>query len=479
MAPRRTVNDVVDDIGLGAAQVRLVTFGGGVFWVDGTVTTLCFVLAAAIAAELDLHPFQRASLAASLLGGKMCGNYANVLNDRCMGRRIPILAGYVLATSCALAASLLHMHWQLACCWAFAGFGLGFACPALNALLVECSPTNKRMLTSGISHALYPCAALIVFITVRLYSPNLELDAHWRNIVQRMLVSCALLFAGALLIGFVDSPHVSLAQGQPAAARMLLEIMRAQNGRPEVSVDFDQDLAATPRSLTVIAGLSAIFAPSLRCITAVACLSTFALNYVGYGAYYSMPIVLPTMDLGLAPALILCFAPAAELAGNFMGTLCSGILTRRAMILTYLCITAVLNAVLCFGLYMIDQGTAGFTVQCSVIAAVVGIWLVVAVGWLVVYVYAAEVFPTICRGFACGFVLGCGRLGSITAPFAVEHLRAYTGTYCAHFGLVCGVLVINALLIIAIFPETRGRHLEDALSTGELPHKGELEPLKK
>merc|ERR1719235_379023 len=144
----------------------------------------------------------------------------------------------------------------------------------------------------------------------------------------------------------------------------------------------------------------------------------------------------------------------------------------------YLVGVVFVNMLLCVGLRLLAGTDRNGIGQISVLTAVFLMPLVMAPGWLVVYVYTTEVFPTTCRGFAHGFVLGCGRFGSILAPFAFEHLHILTGMRSCFFVAVCLLAVLNAILVVQVLPETKGCPLEECSGVIGSPLKGERVPLR-
>lgn len=459
----RTINDVIDELGFGGAQIRLVVFGGGIYLLDGITVNICATLPATIAGELGLDPYQRALLLSSLLFGKLVGNFTNIVNDAWLNRRVPILFGYVLTIACGLAITFMYSGRLLSATWALAGFGMGLGCPAWNALGTEGSPANKRMLTGGLSHVWFSVGA-ITTLSVELYhSRNLELGPYWRTFALWLMVPPALLFLGALLIGFVDSAHGFFVQGKLDKARNVLATMRSQNGRADVSIEFDQP-GHRPTIPGLWSGISALFSRQLYLLTFISCLCCFVLNFVSYGTGYALPIVLPTLNLQVPPAVVLCALAVLDVLGYCLAILCSKVISRRFQIVMYLTGVIILNVILCFGLHLLKSPNPGFAGQAATLTGILAMPLVLSQGWLVVYVYTTEVFPTSCRSFAHGFCLGVGRLGSISAPFAFEHLQVLTSTHTTFFGTLCTMAMINGALVLLVLPETKGVPLEENLS---------------
>ncbi|XP_037079434.1 organic cation transporter protein-like [Pollicipes pollicipes] len=81
----------------------------------------------------------------------------------------------------------------------------------------------------------------------------------------------------------------------------------------------------------------------------------------------------------------------------------------------------------------------------------------------IVYVYAAEVFPTVLRNTGVSSSSTCGRIGAIIAPFVAGSVAYYI-----HLpAIVLGVVSIIAGLLILLMPETRGTKLPDTLTEAE------------
>ncbi|CAG2164548.1 unnamed protein product [Oppiella nova] len=83
----------------------------------------------------------------------------------------------------------------------------------------------------------------------------------------------------------------------------------------------------------------------------------------------------------------------------------------------------------------------------------------------IIYVYAAEIYPTIIRQVGVGSCSVAARVGSMLAPF-VKDLSTYTG-----MGLVLsifGTLSIADGITIHFLPETRGKHIADTFEEAEI-----------
>merc|ERR1719502_2622572 len=142
------------------------------------------------------------------------------------------------------------------------------------------------------------------------------------------------------------------------------------------------------------------------------------------------------------------------------------------MIVGYLFGVVVIACVFWYGLGVIGEDSQDrestawrSTGKAAVVAASLCTSLVMAIGWMIVYLYATEVFPTMCRSCAAGFVIGVGRFGSMSSTFAFEHLALIFGTQRAFWVLAFLLAISNAALVLWVLPETRGCDLKESLDT--------------
>jgi MFS family permease len=463
----RSINDVIDELGCGHAQFLLCLFGGGLYWVDGVIMTLFATLPSAIAMELGLNRFHRATLFSSAILGLLLGNYTNIVNDSYFGRRKPILFGYVCAILCAMASAAFHTFWPIAWCWMVAGFGLGLGLPAWNTLCVETCPSSKRMLIGGVSQVFYSISAITVLAVELSYSWDFNVGSHWREIVIWTQLPNILLAICACLFGFVDSPHCSMAQGNVSQARAELETMRRQNNCPHVSIDFDVNTNAGELRPGAFDVLKVLFCRKLIGTTCVMCLTTAVINFVGYGIGYSLPIMLPQLDLGVHPPIVIMSGSVAEVVGYFIAITASARMPRIHQMVWFFCLTILYCMIMSFGIFRLDYNQSDVIGKVSITFVCLTIQTVTAPGWLVVYTYAGEVFPTMCRSFAGGFVIGCGRFGSMIAPFVFEEMHRATHTFVYFFISVTILMAITVTSITLVLKETKGKPLATSLDEEE------------
>lgn len=114
----------------------------------------------------------------------------------------------------------------------------------------------------------------------------------------------------------------------------------------------------------------------------------------------------------------------------------------------------------------------------------------VNIGFVVVYQYSIEIYPTSARTTGSALAIGSGRIAGIISPLLFEAMHKKTGGYGAFFYMLLGLAVFNFLLVDFLKYETQGKLLkedledseeeeEDAQAKPENPEAGEAKPLLK
>lgn len=464
----RTISDVVDELGIGLAQVQLIVLAGGLSWLDGTEMLLFGTLPTSVAEQMQVGPYRRAMLLSGALGGKMLGSFMSFFSDRYFARRLPILLSYACTITAAVASVCCGYYSCIVVCWAASAFGIGFGMPIWSSLASEASPSTARLQVAACSYSFFSFGSMCVLLVQYSYDGHLDFGVGWKDVLLWAQLPCVMLFAAALTIGFVDSAHALAAQGRHHEAHVALSAMRQLNRKPEVSVEFE---ASAPREqLSLFEGSCALFSRHRCCTTIALCVLTATLNFTSYGTLYSEGIVLPQLKLGVPTSVVLIMNPISDFCGYVCGIVLSKVASRRAMLLCYQGVSILYYSLLILGLARLGESDSDMVGSILVLAVTMTFKFVMAVGWLTVYTCATEVYPTLCRSFGTGFVIGCGRLGSIAAPLVFEHMHVSTESHWCFFCLVICLMIANMLLVVFCLPETKDIQLEDFL--------GELRPLR-
>lgn len=91
-----------------------------------------------------------------------------------------------------------------------------------------------------------------------------------------------------------------------------------------------------------------------------------------------------------------------------------------------------------------------------------------SVGFIVIYVYSMEIYPTYCRNTGASLCLAAGRIGALVCPLMYEWLTDATGTYMTYIYFMMGSCALNMVLIYFLPFETKGRALPEDLESVSL-----------
>uniref|UniRef100_A0A023GLG6 Putative synaptic vesicle transporter svop n=1 Tax=Amblyomma triste TaxID=251400 RepID=A0A023GLG6_AMBTT len=175
--------------------------------------------------------------------------------------------------------------------------------------------------------------------------------------------------------------------------------------------------------------------------------------FVNSFTYYAMS--LNTNDLGGNPYINFAIAGAVEFPAYAISILMIQKMGRRwsqsgCMLLAGLaCVVTIFFS--------------GSTLWLKITFAMVGKFLITA-SYGILYVYSAEIYPTVVRNVGVGSSSTIARFGAIIAPFVKELGHATHPS--VPFG-VYGAICITSGLTVLLLPETRGALLPDTLAEGE------------
>lgn len=456
----RTLNDVIDDLGFGWCQLRLVLIAGGVYVVGGEFFFLMSTFVPAIGKELDLSGVERAALGSVAYLGMFAGNLMCCVNDH-FGRRAPILVSYAGLLAFAACSACGHSFAMILIFWALTGFAFGIGVPTWVALCSETAPGKWRLCMQALSLATFPVGSLQAALLVYQYSPDLSsVSHHWRTILLLERIPNGVYLALALFPGFVESAHFLIGKGKITEAKEVISAMQLQNNRLDVSLDFQHSHSAEPAA-DVFKPLKILFGRHFCATTVSVGFTLYLLNFISFGSMYTLPIVLGEMESGMSPALTLVSATLFELGGFVLGFALERFTGRRMLFQIYLAGCMAFTIAFFCGVRTLVVDESSRVGMSLVMAGINGTRLFSSVGWAAAYVYTGEVFPTAARASASGICIGCGRLGSLSAPWLFEYLLMSTGSFQLFYIITGGMILANTVLVTLVLRETKGAPLAD------------------
>lgn len=467
--PEKTIADVIEQLGFGSYAVVQTAVGGGVFVADGAEMLLIGSITLAVSHEWGLNASERAMIVSVVFVGVLFGNVAGGSIGDLKGRRFPILLSLFGVFLFSLGSACSTGPLMLAVLRFMVGTAFGVGLPAWNALGAEIVPAERRLHVQAAAQGFFVLGEMYAALLLWIDDPNMK-HVDWRIlIVLGALPSLVFMALGYLLLA--ESPSWLAANGRKEEAKQILSNMRRMNRRPEsIDISFEPPQQTQDTSTWSQFGknLSIITGPGLLFTTTVVMFTCFTCNFLYYGGLYAFPQVLPEMDLQVSPAMNLMIGACFELPGQILGVTVGMYISRKYTMCFALLGMAFSTSFFVWMFYLITHFGQGS--QLALNCGFYGFKLFVAVAFLLIYVYATEVYPTRARSTGGALCVAVGRLGAIVSPLAFEGISRMWGDHTLFFYVIIGLCILNATLIYMLPIETKGAALKDEVA--------EVQPLK-
>jgi putative MFS transporter len=464
-----TVPEVIESLGVGVAQYRTALVAGAIWLADGAELLLISSVAESVAGEWHMSSFQQSAVVSLVFIGVGLGNFLGGPLSDAQGRRVPLLISY----ACIVVFSILS-----ACSWGFTSLGVirllvgisfGVGQPASMTLVNEITPENGRILMNCLIMTMFSFGEIYSGLLLFFDDPNL-LNLHWRSLL--VLGAIPSFVFGVLAYFFLYQSPLHLACcGQLRETREVLAAIRRENRREHLPVDFRRTSDARqggapeekPVEVSLLQQLAIIVGRQLFGTTMIVGFSCFILNLIFYGCLYAFPQIMTEVDMGGAPAVNLIVGALWEIVGYVITYFVAVSRDRIPVIKVYLCLTAISLVLFILGAPRAGGADSSWIWTVFLYAGYYGIKFFPAIGFIVIYVYANEVYPTAVRASGSAFVLASGRLAAILAPVLYEAVLDATGHFVYCFWGIVALTLTNLLLTFFLTVETAGRTLQDQL----------------
>jgi len=222
--------------------------------------------------------------------------------------------------------------------------------------------------------------------------------------------------------------------------------------------------------------LRMLFSPSFRTTTIIMLCITFASNFAYYGMIYGLPDTLKKQaaleaqkrtaaQAGVegkeqqqtwSPAAGVFFSAAFEIPGVFIAIILGMTVGRRKnMSFAFFCTSASL------ALTVYALSTARMLEHVGIVS-VLGVKLFLATGYIIVYLYLLECYPTKFRATGLAFCMVLGRLGAFAVPFTYDGMELM-GIHQRWFFVAMSFIMLMASIACCFLPyETKDAELEGA-----------------
>eukprot|EP00747_Dinoflagellata_sp_TGD_P162162 gnl/TRDRNA2_/TRDRNA2_179466_c0_seq1.p1 gnl/TRDRNA2_/TRDRNA2_179466_c0~~gnl/TRDRNA2_/TRDRNA2_179466_c0_seq1.p1 ORF type:complete len:507 (-),score=79.04 gnl/TRDRNA2_/TRDRNA2_179466_c0_seq1:146-1666(-) len=452
-----TLPEVVEHIGMGFAQLKTSLIGGAVWLADGAEILLIASVADVVGRDWQLSHFQKGSLMTVVFVGIAIGNCISGPLSDCYGRRFPILLSYAAIAIFSILSSYAWNYGSLCALRLLVGTSFGIGQPCLVTLQSETTPMYWRMVVQAIASSLFTVGEMYSSLLIMSQDPYME-ALNWRWLLRAGSIPAGVCFVLAFFF-LPQSPYWLAAKGDYDEAKAVLDKMRTENFCNDVSVDFQMPKVMSTGPL-ISRQLEVIFSKQLVNVTVIFFFSVFVLNFDLYGCLYAFPQVFKEDVMkGIPPAGSLFFGACSEWAGWALGALLGLIYPCKTVIKVYLISTTL--ALLFFALGSPIQNR-DLIANIVLYVGYYGIKFFNSVGFMALYTYVSEVYPTEARATGVALCIAGGRIAGMVAPLCFEALMAAQGFFEIFFYILALLAMIN-LLVLKFIPYDTAEQLKDYL----------------
>ncbi|XP_069580255.1 putative transporter SVOPL isoform X1 [Brachyistius frenatus] len=453
-----TVEDAVETIGFGRFHILLFVIMGSSNIIEAMEIMLLAVVSPEIRCEWRLNDWQVALVSTMVfLGFMLCGVLGGYVADR-YGRWKVVFGGFVWSAYFSLLTSFapsygwfIFLRSMVGC--GVAGVSQGFV------LKTEFIPAKHRAFLLPLATIFWMIGSMLIIILGMSVVPSLG----WRWMIRISVAPSIILI---FLFKFIpESARYNVSAGNVSAAMTTLQRIANMNR------------ASLPPGRLVEPGVSergswrVLLSPSFRRTSVLLWYSWFVASFAYYGSVLSSSELLeknllcvtnadqdhqvqrhredgPCYCIPFALAdyqtlLISCLGEVALVPIN-IGLL--NVFGRKISLTVLQLMTAIF-----FLMLNICTTMFGFTVLLFLLRSLV------SMNFNVVYIYTAEVYPTVARSLGMGFCTSFSRIGGMIAPFIAQVLMSQSVILAlSPFAVACLVCALGNFLLPI---ETKGRAL--------------------
>ncbi|KAH9627987.1 hypothetical protein HF086_017962 [Spodoptera exigua] len=374
--------------------------------------------------------FQAGTLIGSMLFGMASDRY---------GRKNPLIAACVLQFICGISA-VFAPNYEIFTLFRFGvGVSVGGTMVIGFVILMEFIGPEYREVISALYQVPFNLGSILLpFIAY-----------HNRNFRDLQLVIClTTLHSVIYFYSLPETPRWLIAKNRTDQAIEILHHVAKVNKRPVENVRTDVEayqLAASKNKLNKGTTADLFRTPNLRKRILAMAFNwlTCAYCYYGVSQYVGQLTGDIFINVASSSSVVLC--------GTLLSIPFMKLMGRKTILLVchFLCSA-------CLVILAFSEGVL------SVICATVGV-VTSFIVFVVVYLYAGELFPTVVRNCAVGLSSSAARIGSMVAPFVLD-LKDFHPAVTA---LTFAVIPFIAFFVTLVLPETKGCKLTSTLEEGE------------
>ncbi|XP_037324308.1 organic cation/carnitine transporter 2 isoform X2 [Pungitius pungitius] len=375
-------------------------------------------------------PFASSTLFVGYLFGSLISGH---LSDRYGRKKVVFIS---LAAQClSVLLQSFSQSWRMFCVmFLFVGASQISIYISAFVLGTEILSKTMRVLFTTLGAFLFYC---IGYMTLPWIAYGIR---DWRTLLAVLSMTAV---AYVPLWWFIpESPRWLVTQGRLEEAEAIVRDAARKNKveAPPVIFKVCEGLSPSRR----YSMLDVLKSKNIRCITLMCLVLWMAIN-IGY-----FGLSLNTSNLSGDPFMNCFLSAAAEVPAYVVSTWLLRSCPRKALLSSFLVIGGgvllliqfIPNTLQYIALALEMIGKFGFTMAFSI-----------------VYIYTAELYPTVIRNAGMGMCSSAARIGSITAPYVI-----YLGTYNKALPyILMGSLTIASSVVNVFLPETLNRDLPETV----------------
>ena len=390
------VQDVIDRIGFGLFQKRLLTVCGVTWAADAAEIFLIAFALPSIIDDFGLSTFQASVVVSSTFLGMLAGAWFwGTISDR-IGRKRGFSITIGIFAFFGLLSAFAPSFWWLCVFRVLAGFGLGGAVPLDFSLFAEYLPTKNRGRWLVILESFWGVGTVVAAGLAWLLVPTLG----WRYLLATSALAGALVFWVRLRVP--ESPRFLAAKGRTDEAEEILRQVARDNGVSEREVPRIE----APSSVSDKVDIKRLFTGRMARTTVMLWSTWFFIALAYYGLFSWLPKIFAERGLDVVKTYEYTLLLAvAQLPGYFSAAWLVEKWGRKRVFVIYLSVSAACTFV---------YGAADNLTLLLVAAVLMSFFALGA--WACLYAYTPELLPTDMRTTGMGAASGMARIAGVVAP---------------------------------------------------------------